>query len=476
MLVFGCKTVELLYCNYITNVEQFISDIPKTFDSKFKAIILQVLYYTNEKYPNNIQFCEILKKKLNSTKIPYFFLSDFNLLLIQSIIWGDVKINIGQNVAIVAEEKAYKFEYTKNGYKLIEIIFDEKEMPKMMNIQKVLVFADEQQQKFMDIFKSKNPILIDKIDSKRYFESLNEIKKWILDKSYTKNYVIPLTPRKYFIGYEFGGTNFFLMSLDAGTVLPYERSIICPKTCLKYFIGYRKENKLVKHKAFKVDGEAHAFKITFAIDENNFLSLEIKKIVYEYMINFPKFCDSYKNEMTALENYPIIGILANYSFICIQKNGKFEFLESWGGQWGNPMHISFDKKKPQFGKIAEETLVKHGKYGVQNLIKIMSEGNKASTTVPQRGYTFTKDDENPILLEFETFDGTKKSASPEFLMAMLIRQQLKAFEKEMGKKPTKLGFCIFNDLNEKEENNLQTALGKACELMKIKDFCFVPRK
>uniref|UniRef100_A0A914PG52 Uncharacterized protein n=1 Tax=Panagrolaimus davidi TaxID=227884 RepID=A0A914PG52_9BILA len=387
-----------------------------------------------------------------------------------------MKINIGQNVAIVWNERIFKLQYTKNGYKLIEIIFDEKEMPKMMNIQKVLVSADKNQQKFMNIFKTKNPILIDKNDPVRYFESLNEIKKWILDKSYTKNHVIPITLRKYYIGYEFGGTTFIIMSTDDATLLPYERSIICSKTCFKYFIGYREENKLVKHKAFKVDGEVHAFKITLAIDENNFPTYEIENIVHEYIVNLPKFCDSYKNEMIAFENYPIIGILANHSFICIQKNGKFDFLESWGGQWGNPMHISFDKKKPQFGKIAEETLAKHGKYGVQDLIRIMIQGSEAPTTISQRGYTFTKDDENPILLEFETFDGTKKSASPEFLMAMLIRQQLKAIEAEIGKKPVSIGFCIFNDLNENEANNVKIALGKACELMKIKDYCFVPRK
>uniref|UniRef100_A0A914PB00 Uncharacterized protein n=1 Tax=Panagrolaimus davidi TaxID=227884 RepID=A0A914PB00_9BILA len=180
--------------------------------------------------------------------------------------------------------------------------------------------------------------------------------------------------------------------------------------------------------------------------------------------------------MIALENYPIIGILANYSFISINKHGKFEFLESWGGQWGNPMHISFVKKKPQFGKVAEETIAKHGKYGVQDLIKIMFKGSEASTKVPQRGYTFTKDDENPVLLEFETFDGTKKAATPEFLMAMLIRQQSKAIEAEIGKKPTKLGFCIFNVLTEKENENFRNGIGKACEFMKIKDFCFVPWK
>uniref|UniRef100_A0A914PL51 Uncharacterized protein n=1 Tax=Panagrolaimus davidi TaxID=227884 RepID=A0A914PL51_9BILA len=106
----------------------------------------------------------------------------------------------------------------------------------------------------------------------------------------------------------------------------------------------------------------------------------------------------------------------------------------------------------------------------------MIKGSEAPTTVSERGYTFTKDDENPILLEFETFDGTMKTASPEFLMAMLIRQQLKAIEAEIGEKPTKLGFCIFDVYGKKEMNNVQTALGKACELMKIKDFCFVPWK
>uniref|UniRef100_A0A914P823 Uncharacterized protein n=1 Tax=Panagrolaimus davidi TaxID=227884 RepID=A0A914P823_9BILA len=365
--IFGCQTQDLHFQADFTNIQRFISDIPKTFDSKIKAIILQVFEFTNKEYPNNIHFCEALKAKFDACKIPYYFISDTNMMFLQPMASTITDVKFGEIIIVICSNGGFAFKVvcTKDGFKLLEIISIDDAKKDMKHFQKLFILTGKNHQKLMNIFKSKNPVLIDFIDSDIFFKCLDDIKKWMLNKSYTKNYVIPLTAREYHIGYEFGKESHTLLMVKNNLVLPIEETKKCPKTSFNYFIAYKNDDILVKYKFFKLDGDAHEFNITFKIDENNFPTYEIENIVQEYIVNFPKFCDSYKNEMIAFENYPIIGILANHSFICINKNGKFEFLESWGGQWGNPLHISFDKKKPQFGEIAEETLVKHGKYGVQ---------------------------------------------------------------------------------------------------------------
>uniref|UniRef100_A0A914QQ95 Uncharacterized protein n=1 Tax=Panagrolaimus davidi TaxID=227884 RepID=A0A914QQ95_9BILA len=288
-----------------------------------------------------------------------------------------------------------------------------------------------------------------------------------------------MTAREYFVGFECGVEDNSHLHVDHCSVLPFIRTVGCAKASFNHFIAYRNNDMkgIVKHQMFKFKENAHVFIITLKIDINNFPTYEVEDVISDHIVKFPKFCDvwSIRSVRTDLEAPPVIGILANHSFICIEKNGEFEFLESWGGQWGTPMHISFDKKKPQFGKIAEEIIAKHGKYGVQDLIQIMSEGDEAIKTISPHGYTFTKDEKNPVLLEFESFDGTKKTASPEFLMAMILKEHLKVIEKEMGKKPTKLGFCIFNVFTEKEDNYIRNGIEKACDLMKINDRYFIQR-
>lgn len=105
----------------------------------------------------------------------------------------------------------------------------------------------------------------------------------------------------------------------------------------------------------------------------------------------------------------------------------------------------------------------------------MAEGVDAVTTISPHGYTFTKDEQNPVLLQFATPNGPMM-ASPEFLFAMLLKEHFKDIKKETGEKPTSLGFCIFNVFTEKENKNIQNALEKACDLMKIKNRCFIPWK
>lgn len=82
-------------------------------------------------------------------------------------------------------------------------------------------------------------------------------------------------------------------------------------------------------------------------------------------------------------------------------------------------------------------------------------------------FTVTKDSENPILLEFDTFDGSKKLSTPAFLMALLLKQHLKIIKNEINEKPKEL--CFYFPLEAKIENRkrIQKQIKESCELLKI---------
>uniref|UniRef100_A0A914Q884 Uncharacterized protein n=1 Tax=Panagrolaimus davidi TaxID=227884 RepID=A0A914Q884_9BILA len=140
---------------------------------------------------------------------------------------------------------------------------------------------------------------------------------------------------------------------------------------------------------------------------------------------------------------PFIGFYDNSSVIGIYKNFEegYQFLEEWN-----------------------------------DLINIMSMAPEKIKIDKSWGFTFTKDEENPVLLKFDNFDGTKKCSSPSFLMAIYLRQHLKAIESKIGQKPNKVAFWIIDrKFNENERKRIEDGLKESCKLLKI-DCCFVDLK
>uniref|UniRef100_A0AC35F947 Uncharacterized protein n=1 Tax=Panagrolaimus sp. PS1159 TaxID=55785 RepID=A0AC35F947_9BILA len=81
-------------------------------------------------------------------------------------------------------------------------------------------------------------------------------------------------------------------------------------------------------------------------------------------------------------------------------------------------------------------------------------------------FKFTKDAENPVLIDFEKWDGSRGAASPAFLLAMLLKEHLKAIKDETGEKPNDLFIFLLNFTNANQER-IKENLEEAGKLLKI---------
>uniref|UniRef100_A0AC35FKR5 Uncharacterized protein n=1 Tax=Panagrolaimus sp. PS1159 TaxID=55785 RepID=A0AC35FKR5_9BILA len=172
---------------------------------------------------------------------------------------------------------------------------------------------------------------------------------------------------------------------------------------------------------------------------------------------------------------PFIGCYDNSSVIGIYEGFEkgYKFMDEWNGMFGKDCFISFDRKRPKFGQAAIDSLKTKNTFVVFDLIKIMSMPPDQIQMDKTWGFTFTKDDKNPVLLKFDTFDRTKKTSSPSFLMAMYLRQHLKAIKSKVGEKPKEIALWIFDkDFNEKERKRIKKGIKESCRLLKI-DVYFV---
>uniref|UniRef100_A0A914R1H0 Uncharacterized protein n=1 Tax=Panagrolaimus davidi TaxID=227884 RepID=A0A914R1H0_9BILA len=232
------------------------------------------------------------------------------------------------------------------------------------------------------------------------------------------------------------------------------------------------DSLLVLTSPIELPEEGHKIDISVTIDENN---LEEIVISHRDIIVIDE-CFSKFSVLQELK-LPFIGFFDNSSVIAIHKDSNgYEFLKEWNGKYGNDLYISFDQKKPKFGKVAMNTIKTKPTFVVFDLLKIMSMPSNNIQVCKHWSFTITKDAENPVLLKFDHFGGIKKSASPAFLMAMFLRQHLKMIEKEIGKKPTKIALWIFPDeFDEQKMVRIKEGLKEACEMLKI-ECVFVDRK
>uniref|UniRef100_A0AC34F8C7 Uncharacterized protein n=1 Tax=Panagrolaimus sp. ES5 TaxID=591445 RepID=A0AC34F8C7_9BILA len=484
------------------NAKLFIGEL-STFTSKnlFKAFIIDLFeVQMPPPYKHSYEFCEELRETFRHLQIPSYFVSEEYYLFSSLLIAAKTEVKLHETILIILTCKAViqssgsitpgvivgEFKFTPSGFKLVQrktlCSLNHKEKPAILyqqicgssNPQKIIVSAGHAKKvAFHKIFKSKNLTIFNGETACYRDGFVVETCKWMLDKSYIKYHILPYCTKGIRIYGYFGSANhiFDIVKINIGDTLPITKSHTFAKSLPQLHIMFGDRRRTFGEKK-ELPKNCHGYKITLTMDEENFEDIDI----YQFM--FKNF-DNILLRLDALleSKIPFIGFYGNSSVIGIYENSKkyngYRFMNEWNGPYGIDCYISFDEKKPKFGVQAMDSVITKNTFVVFDLLKIMSMPSDNIKVDKTWAFKFINDSENPILIQFDTFDGTKSAASPAFLMAMFIRQHLKVIEAKNGEKPTKIALLILSkEFCEEELKRINEGLEESCKLLKI-DFCFV---
>uniref|UniRef100_A0A914PTG3 Uncharacterized protein n=1 Tax=Panagrolaimus davidi TaxID=227884 RepID=A0A914PTG3_9BILA len=466
-------------------IKDFTDKMENLFKSKFKAVIFDVFYVKSSEHSNNTEFCYEIEKKLDELNIPFYFMNRNGSILSRLLINGNISAKLNEIILItwIQSEKLlfFKLKFTENGYIILEggdenlDLSKAKEIRKTiigdLNPQKIFFFPTttsesgllKQESSIRKILKSKK-LFICKIDeSKKKF--IVESYKWILDKSSIKFHVCSLAVRKYEIGFKMGGKkNTPLIVCNVGMNLPFEKVKEIPNGSMKFYLAYTESGKTHELHTFELERNAHRFNLTLFVDENNMPHFKLKPFLFQSILTLPPKLD--KNLETKI---PVISFFDNSSVICVYKeNSKsYQFLESWNGEFGRELLIAFDKEEISYCNDAIETYRTKPSFVICDLLKIMSMPINEVLAIKTLDFSITKDSENPVIFEFDNFDGTKKFSTPAFLMALLLKQHIKVIKNEMNEKPKMLCFCFPSESIVENRKRIEKYIEESCKLLKI---------
>uniref|UniRef100_A0A914PYR4 Uncharacterized protein n=1 Tax=Panagrolaimus davidi TaxID=227884 RepID=A0A914PYR4_9BILA len=431
-------------------------------------------------YPSCFEFCKDLQSKFHQFQIPYYYVSQQNFLF--SLLLASTKITskIGDTVLLVIPFKTNlhvgEFKYTKKGYNLIQkkfLPFNPKAKPDILrqrilgsSTPKKLIVAPNGCKKFayQKVFKETDGCLVIVADGCLVChpeQFVVEKCKWILDKNYVKYHILPTSMQSFNIYASYGcdSAKFELLKVNMDDPLPISKTAYFSKSILEVLVDIN-DSECMKEGVGKI---FHKVKLTITIDQNNFYDIYQEDMRLADFETFPS-----RNQVLAKLKIPFIGFFDNSSVVAVHKESDgYKFLEKWNGQFGKETFISFDKEKPQFGLDALNAIKRKHSFVVFDLIKIMSMPSDSIEESSHWGFTFTKDAENPVLLQFNTFSGKRMAASPAFLLAMILDQQFKAIKKEIGEKPTKIAIWIFKEYDDEGMKRIKAGIQEACELKKV---------
>uniref|UniRef100_A0AC34FJ87 Uncharacterized protein n=1 Tax=Panagrolaimus sp. ES5 TaxID=591445 RepID=A0AC34FJ87_9BILA len=220
--------------------------------------------------------------------------------------------------------------------------------------------------------------------------------------------------------------------------------------------------ELINLQRFTLPKNAHRFDITFIVDEDGFASHKIEPKMAEEIPIFQKTLNKSAHQR------PFIAFFDNVSVIFVYKEGKgYQCLDSWGGIYGRDLLIAFDKRKPTFCDDALEALRKKPSSAITDFVELLTltPGEQPNRPLP---FKITSDAKNPILIEFDSYDGSKKAATPIFLMALLLKQHIKALEAEGFTKGglKHIGFSL-GGCESKKTELFHKNIKESCALLKI---------
>uniref|UniRef100_A0AC34G154 Uncharacterized protein n=1 Tax=Panagrolaimus sp. ES5 TaxID=591445 RepID=A0AC34G154_9BILA len=209
--------------------------------------------------------------------------------------------------------------------------------------------------------------------------------------------------------------------------------------------------------------QCHGYKFILTVDENNMPTCNVEVTMAKEIALLPLFLD-----MFCPSKIPVIGFCSNFSIICIHDDEVgYKFLEGWNGMIGKELFISFADKKPRYCEKALEDFSKKPSSVISHLVNIMAMPEDDVKTSLLWKFSIVKNSRNEILVEFDNFDGSRKAASPAFLLAMLIKEHQKVIKNETGEKPMKFGFWFLNTDSDAVNERIKAGFVEACKLLKI---------
>uniref|UniRef100_A0A914YU04 Uncharacterized protein n=1 Tax=Panagrolaimus superbus TaxID=310955 RepID=A0A914YU04_9BILA len=436
-------------------------------------------------YVHEFEGSKAIKAIIIRLKIPYAFINVQQYVCAKSVTAANIAAEINDIVLIVLVKTrgiyVTELKYTLNGYKMNAddrvFIYDSKESQETIRQKifaistpkKIIIPSDPPGKLIMkNIIQGlnfKDLIVIEGDEIKWDGKVIYETAKHILDNSYAKCWIIPKTAFCFGIRMTTGIKNYDLIFFG-NEFVPTKKETVIAKQSFNFTLfavnGHTRRDEIIE--TFTLPTNCHTVKLVLSVDSNNFPSFEIVRATIPKVISLPNILDRFVSSKV-----PIFGFFANSSVICHYRDGFYQFLDGWNGVYGKDLLISFATKNPTYMENAVEALQTKPSYVVLDLIRIMSMPSNDIKHDGPWNFKFTKDAENPVLIEFDKADGSRGKASPAFLMAMLIKDHLRAIKDEIGEKPLEIGFCLLDDCYKMEQRSrIVEQFNVACKLIKIK--------
>uniref|UniRef100_A0A914PI56 Uncharacterized protein n=1 Tax=Panagrolaimus davidi TaxID=227884 RepID=A0A914PI56_9BILA len=357
------------------DAKKFVEDIPKLFKN-VKGALLNVFCYQPNGYKTNMDFCEAISKKLDELHIRHSYLSIKYSSCLIMLRMANINLQFNETVLLVtindSDVAINGFKYTENGYKEVcdkRININGKENAKLLrdeilgesNPKKIVLVSLSKDKTFVKflrkVLKSNKLIAFDSmpdIDE----NVIDDIAKWMFDKSFIKYHIIPMCERKYFFITAIGKETFSFLFLEQSEILPLKKTCYVSR-CNEYII-YADNLDEERRETMEVEKRCHQNKITVTVDMENFIKVKHETIIFPQLEAFPMNL-TLKHSIMQI---PVIGILDGISVICLRKNCRYKFLDSWNGLYGKELAISFDETKPKFFEDAFKALLQKPSFGI----------------------------------------------------------------------------------------------------------------
>uniref|UniRef100_A0AC34FJA7 Uncharacterized protein n=1 Tax=Panagrolaimus sp. ES5 TaxID=591445 RepID=A0AC34FJA7_9BILA len=480
--------------------EALIDQLPILVDRRFKGVIVQLFEYKPENYTSNYAFCCKIRKCLDGLKVPYFFTARTEKNTSTALIGANITSKIGDIIlSVLVGRMNYivaEYKFTENGYIMVTNrgfpYFPESEgatKTKIMgacNPSVILGFTPFDScstTRLASVMRSEKKFIM--VDFKQHgYKYPGEMVKWLLDNSYTKFFVQPISWKNTGVIGVMGQAPRDLFEIHCDTQLPAEAKFTVSK-CFSHIrvLSITENNKVQQDLVTQIElpKNCHKTEITLSMDINQFVTVTTKEIAIPEIEALPKKLDE------SLESkIPVIGFFDQSSVVCVAKDDEnYKFLEQWGGVYGDELFINFDTEPAKYGVkavIPFKTAMNSVVFGMflydifmyitnnffSDLIKILSMPITNIKKDPKWRFKFTKDSNNPCLIEVVKHDGTTATQSPTFFMALLLKEQILKMKEELGEKPKEIGFCFFDTFNFAERKRIETKLQEACGFLKTK--------